>query len=50
MMLDIDFFKSFNDHYGHLEGDKVIESVANTLQQLLIGGYVKRKVNKLEQK
>jgi diguanylate cyclase (GGDEF)-like protein len=43
MMLDIDFFKSFNDNYGHLEGDKVIESVANTLQQLLIGDMLREK-------
>ncbi|WP_422392313.1 diguanylate cyclase domain-containing protein [Niallia oryzisoli] len=26
MMLDIDAFKPFNDNYGHLEGDKVIQS------------------------
>ncbi|MFS0777622.1 GGDEF domain-containing protein [Neobacillus sp. 3P2-tot-E-2] len=35
MMLDIDSFKSFNDHYGHFEGDKVIESVAATIQQCM---------------
>lgn len=35
MMLDIDSFKSFNDHYGHFEGDKVIESVAATIQQCI---------------
>ncbi|WP_160719604.1 GGDEF domain-containing protein [Bacillus sp. USDA818B3_A] len=32
MMLDIDAFKLFNDNYGHLEGDKVIKSVAQTIQ------------------
>jgi len=36
MMLDIDAFKQFNDHYGHLEGDKVIQAVAGTIQQLVI--------------
>ncbi|WP_191090562.1 GGDEF domain-containing protein [Niallia endozanthoxylica] len=35
MMLDIDAFKQFNDHYGHLEGDKVIQSAASTIQQLI---------------
>lgn len=35
MMLDIDSFKSFNDHYGHFEGDKVIESVAANIQQCI---------------
>ncbi len=35
MMLDIDAFKQFNDHYGHLEGDKVIQLAASTIQQLI---------------
>jgi diguanylate cyclase (GGDEF)-like protein len=35
MMLDIDVFKLFNDNYGHLEGDKVLESVAHTIQNCM---------------
>ena len=28
MMIDLDFFKLYNDNYGHLKGDKVLEMVA----------------------
>ncbi|MDR2088438.1 MAG: GGDEF domain-containing protein [Clostridiales Family XIII bacterium] len=30
---DIDFFKSYNDAFGHLEGDKCLMQVANCLQR-----------------
>lgn len=33
MIIDIDNFKDFNDHYGHLIGDEVVKSVANLLSQ-----------------
>jgi len=32
LIVDIDYFKEYNDHYGHLEGDKCIEMVAATLE------------------
>ena len=32
VMLDLDFFKKYNDHYGHQAGDECLKSVANTLQ------------------
>lgn len=31
LMIDIDFFKSYNDHYGHIAGDDCIRKVAATL-------------------
>ena len=35
LMIDIDFFKNYNDHYGHPCGDRCLASVADTLQALL---------------
>lgn len=34
-MVDIDFFKSYNDYYGHIAGDNVIKLVANALKSQL---------------
>ena len=32
LMLDVDFFKAYNDHYGHQEGDACLRRVGELLQ------------------
>lgn len=35
LMVDIDYFKNFNDSYGHPEGDEALKKVAGALQATL---------------
>ncbi|MFC7368608.1 sensor domain-containing diguanylate cyclase [Vreelandella zhaodongensis] len=32
MVIDIDYFKAYNDYYGHLQGDQCLRQVAATIQ------------------
>lgn len=35
IMIDIDFFKPYNDHYGHAEGDNCLYQVATAMQKVI---------------
>ena len=39
-LMDIDFFKEYNDHYGHLEGDHCLKTIAAVLRKHQIPGQV----------
>ncbi|WP_459789941.1 diguanylate cyclase [Alteriqipengyuania sp. 357] len=41
-LFDVDFFKPFNDHYGHVAGDRALERVVSQLCAALPGASIYR--------
>ncbi|TXT37698.1 MAG: Diguanylate cyclase (GGDEF) domain-containing protein, partial [Comamonadaceae bacterium] len=38
LICDIDYFKAYNDHYGHARGDQCLQVVAQAMQSAIIRG------------
>lgn len=41
-LFDVDFFKAFNDHYGHVAGDRALEQVVSKIDAVLPGASIYR--------
>ncbi|WP_156841676.1 GGDEF domain-containing protein [Novosphingobium aquimarinum] len=41
-LFDVDFFKPFNDHYGHVAGDRALEEVVSEIDAALPGASIYR--------
>ena len=39
IMIDVDYFKRYNDHYGHLQGDSCLQAIAGALEEAINRPY-----------
>src|SRR5690554_5159534 len=39
LMIDVDHFKHFNDHYGHVAGDKCLQRVARVISSVVLRSF-----------
>ena len=39
IMMDVDFFKGYNDHYGHIQGDTILSEAGRLLWEQRGGGW-----------
>lgn len=42
IMMDIDYFKKYNDHYGHIQGDDCLKNIAGAIEKSVDGGFCAR--------
>lgn len=42
-MIDVDYFKKYNDYYGHLKGDDILKTLVKTIDSILpVSGFLAR--------
>lgn len=39
IMMDVDFFKGYNDHYGHIQGDTILSEAGRLIWEQRLGGW-----------
>lgn len=40
LMMDLDYFKEYNDHYGHVKGDEVLKDITSIISDLTRAGDI----------